>query len=226
MKKILGYALAGALSVAALPVVAADYPLKAPAAPIWTWTGFYIGINGGGAAAGTSVHGYGGGVQTVQGIDGPVFGGTIGWNWQSGIWVFGIEGDWSWANINGRQVSPGAPFTDGTQVNSLATLRARLGVASLGSTLFYVTGGVAWAELERNDTDGAGARLVQTFNRTGWTAGAGAEFMIAPNWTMKGEVLFVDLGTSGLLPAAAGGFAAKTVSADFYLFRGGVNFKF
>jgi outer membrane immunogenic protein len=226
MKKILGYALAGALSVAALPAVAADYPIKAPA-PLWSWTGFYIGVNGGGAAAGTSIHDYGGGVQTVQGIDGPVFGGTVGFNWQSGIWVLGIEGDWSWADISGRQVSPGAGFTDGTQVNWLATLRARLGVASLGSTLFYVTGGVAWAEVERTDTGpGAPATLVQAFNRTGYTVGAGAEFMVAPNWTFKGEVLFVDLGTSGLLPAAAGGFAAKTVSTDFFLFRGGVNFKF
>jgi outer membrane immunogenic protein len=228
MKKILGLALAGALSVAALPVVAADYPVKAPPPPIWSWSGFYIGIQGGGATSGTSIHNYGvPAPQDVLGLDGWLFGGTIGWNWQSGIWVVGLEGDWSWTDIKGRQFSPNPAFTSGTQVNSLATVRARAGIASLGSTLFYLTGGVAWAQIDRNDTSPvAPFLLVQGFNRTGWTGGGGVEFMLAPNWTMKGEVLFVDLGTSGNLPAAAGGFAQKTVSTDFFIFRGGLNFKF
>jgi outer membrane immunogenic protein len=227
MKKFLGLALAGALSVAALPAVAADYPIKAPPPPIWSWTGFYIGIQGGGATSGTSIHDYGFGANDVLGLDGALFGGTIGWNWQSGIWVLGIEGDWSWADINGRQLSPNPAFTSGTQINSLATVRVRLGVASLGSTLFYVTGGWAWADVERTDTGPiAPITLVQGFNRSGWTAGGGVEFMLAPNWTAKGEVLFVDLGTSGLLPGGAGGYADKTVSADFFIFRGGLNFKF
>jgi outer membrane immunogenic protein len=229
MKKILGLALAGALSVAALPAVAADYPLKAPPPPIWTWTGFYIGVSGGGVTSGQVDDSLAGAGRFHAGVDGGLFGGTVGWNWQSGIWVVGLEGDWSWTNLRGTAVCPNPAFTCTGSADWLATVRGRLGVASLGSTLFYVTGGVAWGKaFETFNPVGGGASNSQGATLTGWTAGGGVEFMIAPNWTFKGEVLFVDLGDHTFpdfaAPPLKGG--ATLYALDFWVFRGGVNFKF
>jgi outer membrane immunogenic protein len=224
MKKILGLALAGALSVAALPAVAADYALKAPPPPIWTWTGFYVGVAGGGVTSGTWTHAPGFPAES-GGMDGGIFGGTIGWNWQNGIWVFGFEGDWSWTNFKGR-AGCGA-VTCGPNGEWLATARTRLGVASLGSTMFYITGGVAWASIHSHYD--APANQDQAASVSGWTVGGGGEFMVAPNWTFKGEVLWVDLNRASYPGGLAGGgivVAPTTITSNFFVFRGGVNFKF
>ena len=230
MKRILLAATTALAFAAAQPAIAADAPVYKGPAPIaaatFNWSGFYVGISGGWATSSRSVHDFGGGVTTSPALQGGLIGGTLGWNWQTGAMVFGIEGDWSWANINGRTPSPGPGYTDGTVINSLATLRGRLGVVS-GNALYFLTAGGAWAAVDRNDTGPAApTTLVQSFTLSGWTAGGGAEFMLAPNWTFKGEVLWVGLGTSGALPASAGGYSVKTISADIWVLRAGANFKF
>jgi outer membrane immunogenic protein len=213
MKKLLGLALAGALSVAALPTVAAAQ------APLWTWTGFYIGVQGGGVTSGwfTQAPAF---PAENGGIDGAVFGGTLGWNWQSGIWVLGVEGDWSWSNASGRAVC-GAIC--GPDVNSLATVRLRLGVASLGSTLFYVTGGGAWANVS---SVYPALGYDESRRHHGLTFGGGVEFMLAPNWTIKGEALWVDLSRENYPDGGLRGVAAHPLALDFIVFRGGANFRF
>src|ERR1700730_5028565 len=144
MKKILGLALAGALSVAALPAVAADYPLKAPPPPIWTWTGFYLGVEaGGGWDHQRWTNTIGVTTQDFQGTGG-LAGVTLGYNWQApgSPWVIGVEGDWSWTSFKG-QTAATCGTTCVERVNWLATLRGRLGHAN-GPLLFYVTGGAAF----------------------------------------------------------------------------------
>jgi outer membrane immunogenic protein len=225
MKKILGLALAGALSVAALPAVAADYPLKAPPPPLWTWTGFYVGVQAGAGWDHTRwTNGAGLTTGDIQGSGG-VIGGTLGWNWQNGPWVFGIEGDLSWTNLNAVSAAAACVITCTTRVDWLGTLRARLGHTN-GPLLFYITGGGAWAG-EKNTLVAGG--VAQTVNDTasGWAAGAGLEGMLGGGWSLKGEYLYVALGSA--LACGLPVCGPTNVNADYlriHLVRAGVNYKF
>src|ERR1700730_14883246 len=130
--KIVLLASAGILALAALaePTAAADLsrryePVpKAPIyAPLYNWTGFYVGINGGGAW-GHSTWDRTGGFDPKGGLAG----GTIGYNWQAGRWVFGLEGDLDWTNINGTTTML-CPLGCKTSNSWLGTVRGRVGYA-------------------------------------------------------------------------------------------------
>ena len=83
-------------------------PVKAPASvPVFTWTGFYIGLNGGGAF-GTSTYNFGGLGSTSFNTSGGLAGGTIGFNYQTGALVWGVEGDGDWSGISGSSTCLGA----------------------------------------------------------------------------------------------------------------------
>src|SRR5580700_3775211 len=141
-------------------------PLKAApsyAAPTSSWTGFYIGVNGGAgwgtAASSIDLGALAGGLGLggVTGslpigsheINGFLGGGQIGYNWQSGNVVFGLEGDGDWADVEGT-----APciveFSCSAKVNWTADATVRLGVLPMSNVLVYVKGGVAWAGLNYN----------------------------------------------------------------------------
>lgn len=159
-------------------------------------------------------------------LSGGLVGGTLGHNWQNGRWVYGFEGDYSWADISGHsdlcgQVS-GNPHPCGTKLNSLGTLRGRVGYAlgASGNWLFYATGGAAVGDVHGWDslTPASGSEL-----RAGWTAGAGVETSIAPNWTVKVEYLYVDLGKSKLFDATPA--QPETVSFNANIIRAGLNYR-
>ncbi|HEY4141011.1 MAG TPA: porin family protein, partial [Pseudolabrys sp.] len=102
-------------------------PVKAPIyAPIYNWTGAYVGINGGGGwgRSDTSAPFASGGFDTSGGV----VGGTIGYNWQAGQTVFGVEGDIDWSNIRGSATC-GVGFSCETKNSWLATARGRVGYA-------------------------------------------------------------------------------------------------
>jgi outer membrane immunogenic protein len=220
MKKLLGLALAGALSVAVLPAVAADYPVKAPPPPIWTWSGFYIGVQAG--AGWSNVNWFVPGL-VVTGREtgsGGAIGGTAGWNWQmpGSPWVFGIEADVSWSNILvGGVVACGGPCT--TRLDTLATIRGRFGHAN-GPLLFYLTGGGAWGNFTNSVT-------IASFrdDNWGWTVGGGLEGALGGGWSLKAEYLYVDIDN---LFACSAAVCAITNFAHFRgnILRGGVNYKF
>src|SRR5580700_3175231 len=124
---VMKFATFGRIAVTALLLAAplgvasaADMPVKAPPAPpppAYSWTGFYIGVNGGGAQGNTSWNYYTpGGIPTAgwasHDVSGGMAGGTVGFNWQAPgtHWVAGIEGDWDWSNIVGNSVCPNATF--------------------------------------------------------------------------------------------------------------------
>jgi hypothetical protein len=113
------------------------YPASAPVyAPLFSWTGFYIGINGGG--------GFGSSNWDLTGsrtVSGGLVGGTVGYNYQFGQAVAGIEGDVDWSGINGSTSNNVCPFGCKTSNSWLATVRGRLGYAA-DSFMPYVTGGV------------------------------------------------------------------------------------
>jgi outer membrane immunogenic protein len=181
MKKILlttvGLAALGMAPAFAADLAARTYT-KAPAiAPLPTWAGFYIGAMGGYGSQDTSDFALSGGFG----------GGTVGYNWQSGIYVFGIEADAAGADISATAGIPGLVSAE-DKLRALGTVRGRVGF-TYQQVLFYGTGGFAWAD-ERVSAAAGPLSISETKTRTGWTAGGGMEVMFAPHWSVKGEYLY------------------------------------
>jgi outer membrane immunogenic protein len=219
MKRVLlaGLALlafSGMAAAADLPPGPAPY-YKAPAyaAPYYNWTGFYIGVNGGGGL-GRSNWDTTGGFNTSGGL----VGGTVGYNYQYSHAVFGIEGDIDWSGIQGTTTTATCPTGCKTSDSWLSTVRGRVGYAA-DRFMPYITGGAAFGNINANT-----AGLTTGTTNAGWTIGAGIEFAIAGNWTAKAEYLYVDLGkfNCGLNCGAA----SDNVSFTTSLIRGGVNYRF
>jgi outer membrane immunogenic protein len=218
MKKLL---LAGAslLAMGAVSASAADLPArmptKAPAyvAPMtYNWTGFYLGLNGGGGFGRSEFNGTlpSGSFDTSGGL----FGGTIGYNWQTGPFVLGLEGDIDWSGIKGSGTCGVATACD-VRNDYLATIRGRLGYA-IDRWMPYVTGGAAIGNV-KSSIAGFGD---SDKTRAGWTVGAGIEASIAGPWTAKVEYLYVDLGDAD---TAVAGTSANFTSN---IVRAGINYKF
>jgi outer membrane immunogenic protein len=184
-------------------------------APVYNWTGFYLGINGG-AAWGHSSWTSTGSFDT----DGWMIGGTIGYNWQATSWVFGIEGDLDWTNISGTTTTACVPGCT-TKNSWLGTVRGRLGYA-FDRFMPYVTAGAAFGDIRATQPPGFNSRETNA----GWTAGGGLEFVIANNWTAKAEYLYVDLGTNNCGLACGNGFNPDDVRFRTHIVRGGVNVRF
>ena len=131
------------------PIYAAPPPPPAyPIYPIFSWSGFYVGLNGGGAFGNSNwtdpVFGNTGNFD----FSGGLFGGTVGANYQIGPWVFGVEGDWDWTNLSGTTFVGSCAFVGcTTQSNWLATVRGRVGWA-WNRVLFYGTAGAAFANVQ------------------------------------------------------------------------------
>lgn len=205
---------AQAVSAADMPRPAApraEYPTKAPAYQPFDWSGFYAGINGG-YAWGDGKFDLGG-VTSNATPDGALLGGTIGYNYQWGQTVFGVEGDAAWSDVKGRTNC--AAGVCEAKNNWLSTARLRLGYA-VDRFMPYVTGGAAFGDIKAT-VPGIGS---DRDTRAGWTVGAGAEYAFTPNWSIKAEYLYVDLGKFNC--AACGG----NVKFNENIVRTGVNFKF
>jgi len=194
-------------------------------------------------------------------VDGALNGGTrgdgltggiaLGWNYQAGALVLGVEGDFNLLDVDGRRssgrVTSGANFAEGRDriaSDWLATLRARLGLA-VAQTLFYATGGVAFtdATLSRSldwsfvgdACPPAGGGMVRCHAgseqfRVGWTIGGGVEHALTRNWTIKAEYLYADFGSETLRTDSAGVVANQwiehRVDLNMHIARLGVNYKF
>jgi outer membrane immunogenic protein len=205
-------ALASAAAAADLPAPAPYY--KAPAyLPPPLWSGFYLGVNGGGAF-GTSTWDTAG----SRNITGGLVGGTIGYNYQITHFVIGVEGDIDWASISGTNSTVTCPTGCKTGDSWLSTVRGRVGYAA-DRFLPYLTGGAAFGNIQATT-----AGLTTSSTNAGWTVGGGVEFAITPNWSAKAEYLFVNLGkfNCGLNCGAV----TDNVSFSTNLFRGGVNYRF
>jgi outer membrane immunogenic protein len=209
-------ALTGTAAAADLPPrpAPAPYYKAAVVAPVYNWTGFYIGINGGGGF-GRSTWDTTGGRNTSGGI----VGGTVGYNYQFGQGVVGLEGDIDWANINGS-TNNACPLGCKTSDNWLSTVRGRLGYAA-DRFMPFVTGGAAFGDIKATTPGFVGADNT----KAGWTLGAGLEFAIAQNWTAKAEYLYVDLGKFNC-GVSCGIVATNNVSFTTNLIRAGVNYRF
>lgn len=187
-------------------------PTKAvPYVQAYNWTGGYIGINGGAGwgRANTSAPFSSGGFNTSGGV----VGGTVGYNWQMGQTVFGVEGDIDWANIRGTSTC-GAGFSCETKDSWLATARGRVGYA-FDRFLPYVTGGLAVGDI-KNSVAGVAS---STSTKAGYAIGGGVEAALTGPWTAKVEYLYADLGRGGSVLGADTRFNTSLV-------RAGVNYRF
>ena len=189
---------------------AADLP-PAPDLPPLTaepgWTGFYAGLNVGGALASSrnafSIGGFG--LPTFNtSPDGVVGGGQAGYDWQTGPWVLGLEASFDGSGLSGSRTAPCLPPLCGAfaarytqRLSWFGTLRPRVGYA-LGNWLFYATGGGVLGQAGTTATATYGG-FTATDNRSqtrdGWTLGGGVEVALAGGWSAKIEYLYLDLGS-------------------------------
>ena len=197
MKRSLVAGLGFLALVAAMPASAADLPrgsmpYKAPAyVAQYNWTGFYLGINGGGAWGDSDWNGF----AVSNSPSGGMIGGTAGYNWQGvgSPWVFGLEGDIDWTNIK-DSAACGALNCE-TKNNWLGTVRGRVGYA-FDRFLPYFTGGVAFGDIEANRTGFAGIEATPT------SAGPSASASKASSPATGPPRSSISMPTSATRPAA------------------------
>jgi outer membrane immunogenic protein len=213
-------ALAGAVGAASAADLARrppPPPTKAPVAvPVYNWTGAYIGINGG--------YGFGRSrwdhLPASFNVNGGLVGGQLGYNWQFGQFVYGVEGDGDWSDLRGTANLANCNLGCRTRNDFLATARGRVGFA-VDRWLPYVTGGLAVGDIKANVPGLVGIDKTNA----GWTVGSGLEFAISNNWTAKAEYLHVDLGHAGC-SVGCGLPAGNNVSLTTNVVRGGINYRF
>jgi outer membrane immunogenic protein len=203
-----GFLLATAATGAAAfapGAMAADMPLKAAPAyvpPAVSWAGWYIGVHAGvnwQQAHNSSPYSAFSTIDRTSST-GFIGGGQIGYNWQNGNFVFGIEADGSWlsnkANVRDTFFQD---YSASNRVRWLATVRPRFGLA-VGNTMAYVTAGVAFGGVKNKAeydifSPTPFSSVSESKTRVGWAVGGGIEHMWTRNWTIALEGLFVDLGS-------------------------------
>jgi outer membrane immunogenic protein len=214
---------------------------KAPLEALPTWTGFYVGFNAGGAfglgQSDFSIAGVPAFATAKNDVAGGIGGVQIGYNWQTGLTVLGVEADFQGSGVRGNLSTPCLPLfcgipltaTYGQKMPWFGTVRGRVGVAS-NAWLIYVTGGYAYARLDTEASAVAGpatASISLNETRNGWTAGGGIEVALAAGWSAKLEYLSLDFGRSSTTLTFAG-LPAITDDAHFTMnvVRAGLNYRF
>lgn len=177
-------------------------PVKAPPMlPIYSWTGFYVGADVGYAWGRDSTTEYFTGTNTLTGLKwdyapaGAVGGLYAGGNYQIGAIVLGVETDIEATGIRGGFNDPALGGAGNTKIDWQGSLRGRLGFAA-DRALFYGTGGLAYANISHTYNNlVAGSVETTSAVRTGWTAGAGVEVALTPNFLARVEYRYTDFGS-------------------------------
>ncbi len=224
MKKILlGTVALAALGIAAAPASAADLAArpytKAPppmVAPMYDWSGFYIGLNGGGGSSHKcwdAINDLGivispAGPEGCHDATGGTAGGQIGYRWQSAAWVFGLEAQGNWADFKGSNANQFfAGATDQSKIEAFGLFTGQVGYA-WNNTLVYIKGGGAVVSDKYNTFDTPSGLVIDRADETRWggVVGAGLEFGFAPNWTLGAEYNHLFLGTRNVDSSGVGNF--------------------
>ena len=204
---------------------------KAPPPP-FSWTGLYLGVNGGYSFGGSDwTDSLTGGSTGNFGTSGFLFGGTLGADYQIGAFVFGVEADGDWTKTGGFGTFTTTSLCAGgclTNSNWLVTARGRFGYA-FDRFLTYGTAGAAFGNVQANFSNDP----VSSTTEPGWIVGAGVEVALAANWTAKAEYLFVDLANGSCTTDCAiqnpnGPPLIPNIAVKFNesIIRAGVNYKF
>jgi outer membrane immunogenic protein len=221
MKKFLLVTTA-AIAFGAAPAVAADLPArptysKAPEVvlPVYDWSGFYIGINGGGGFSNncwsfTDINGFVDD-EGCHNATGGTVGGQIGYRWQLGPTVFGLEAQGNWADFRGDNTSLFFPTDrNQTRIDAFGLFTGQIGYA-WNNALLYVKGGAAVTADKYNLFDIPSGALLDTASETRWgsVVGVGFEYGFAPSWSLGFEYDHVFMGSRDV------GFFDTTGAFDF-----------
>ncbi len=229
---IASLAVAGAANAADIPRPAYKAPPPPVVAPIYNWSGIYIGGHVGagwgnkwwnttetticelfsdiGACSNPESPFNPNNLNIVPGnslgttsVDGFLGGGQVGFNWQTGLFVWGVEADASWTNMKGQFPCIFTLLTCSSKIDWIATVVGRVGVTVLDRILVYGGGGGAWAH-EKDRVDFFGVTfdgfVIPPFsfsgsdNKWGWTFLAGTEYAFLPNWSVKLQYNYYQFG--------------------------------
>jgi outer membrane immunogenic protein len=201
-------------------------PVRAGA---YNWQGLYLGVNAGYGWGNDNTAAFTGpGGTSAGGVspDGWFGGGQVGYNAQFNALVLGLEADLQGADISDTTaLSGGAAFTEATtDIEWFSTVRGRVGYAA-GPALLYVTGGWAFADVSTSVASTGGFGTVSMGSddiKSGYTLGGGIEWAFAPNWSLKSEYLYVDLGEDTFSTPVG----TYTTDTDFHTARVGLNYRF
>lgn len=204
-------------------------PCSAFAAPppaTFNWTGFYVGVHGGYAWGEHHVADDNPTVAYEMETDGFLGGAQVGFDYQFGNFVLGVEGDISWGDMSTRANNVGLGLDATFEADYIASLRARLGY-SMQSLLLYATGGAAFAQFTDANYFTGGTPFGQPFDHdeTGWTIGLGAEFPLGPKWTMKVDYLHYEFDSVETAPTAFWGIGRDHFDTEMDSVRVGINFR-
>jgi outer membrane immunogenic protein len=238
MKRTITVALA-TFSISAFGVTANAADLRRPApaapayvAPMYNWTGLYVGAHIGGGWSSKDFANYDpllGPVGNFGSVDADGFlgGVQLGYNWQTGPWVFGVEAQFSWADLSGSGVSSAFPGVSGyVDINNLGSIAGRIGYA-WDRTMLYFKGGAGWVNERYSLSDGITIATADGDTRWGWMLGAGLEYGWTPNWSVKIEYNYMDFGSDSV-SFVEPGFTPFSLSIDqqVHVVKAGVNYRF
>lgn len=228
-----------AASAADLGVVPALYAKAAPVvAPIYNWGGLYIGLNGGGGAARkcwdlTNNLGVVVSPAVAEGCHdatGGTVGGQIGYRWQAGTWVFGLEGQGNWADFSGSNANSFfTGVTDHSQVDAFWLLTGQVGYA-WNNVLWYVKGGAAGVRDKYDTVRVATGAIIDSARETRWggTVGTGVEIAFAPGWSVGVEYDHMFMGDRDVNAVTIAGVFSATdhIRQDVDIGTVRVNYRF
>ena len=215
-------------------------------APVFSWTGFYVGVNAGYGWAKesgtTTITGNTFGLNGAttgsnNGVNGINGGGQVGYNWQTGRVIWGLEADFQGSGQKQTTTvgcGAGCSVTEEDKLPAFGTIRGRLGFTAWDRGLLYVTGGGAWLSAKDTLSATAGGVTYQLLDMStskfGWTVGAGAEWMLWDRWSAKLEYLYMQAdnvtGTAAIPALIGGGTITSTGRITNNVARVGLNYHF
>jgi outer membrane immunogenic protein len=226
-----------ALGLASAPATAADLaarPVYTKAPPMmqtaYDWSGFYIGINGGWAEDHDHRLNPAGALQGSFDPNGGTVGGQVGYRWQTGPWVFGLEAQGNWADLSGSTANltvPGALIR--SKMDAFGLFTGQVGYA-WNNVLLYAKGGAAVTDRNYENWTAANTLFGSTGYQTRWspTVGAGLEYGFAPNWSVGIEYdhIFEGRHNTSLFTPAGVTMPDYNVGGDTDMVLGRLNYHF
>lgn len=226
--------LASTVSIFATAALAADIAPYEPTPTAYTpafydWSGAYVGLHAGLATGDFDYEAgpYGGPAMLDASISGSGFigGGQVGYDFQSGAWVFGAVADIAFSSYSAEVEASmgGLELSAESELKYLGTVRGRIGRA-FDRALFYGHGGLAYGETEQTVSFGPDS-LDFSQTRLGWTIGAGMEYALTDRVSFGTEYSYVDLGSEEIINSAADDLFVEE-DLSFHTIKALVNFRF